>query len=69
MGNPTILMMVFMVAMIVFMPQMMKNMDPEQLEEMKKQSVLNQSGIDPSDPTKALRELWGGKKGEDDEDE
>jgi hypothetical protein len=47
----------------------MNNMDPEQLEEMKKQSILNQRGIDPSDPTKALRELWGGGKKDDDDDE
>ena len=68
MGNPTMLMMVFMVGAIVFLPQMMKNMDPEQLEEMKKQSMLNQGSMDPNDPTKALREMWGGKKDDDDDE-
>jgi len=70
MGNPTMIMMAFMMGMIFFVPQMMKNMDPEQLKEMQEQSMLNQAGVDPNDPMKALMGMFGsGGKKDDDDDE
>jgi len=57
--NPMVLMALFSVAMMVIMPQMMKGLDPEQKQQMKKQMEMQ------SDPQKMLSSLWGdisGKK-------
>lgn len=51
--NPMVLIMIFSVGMMVVMPQMMQNLDPEQKEQMKKQMEMQ------SDPTKMLSALWG----------
>mmetsp|Transcript_2488 Transcript_2488/g.2701 ORF Transcript_2488/g.2701 Transcript_2488/m.2701 type:complete len:232 (-) Transcript_2488:143-838(-) len=56
--NPMVLMMVFSIGMMVIMPSMMSNMDPEQKEQMKKQMEMQ------SDPSKMLSQLWGDLKGE-----
>lgn len=55
--NPMVLIMIFSVGMMIVMPQMMNNLDPEQKEQMKKQMEMQQ------DPTKMLSQLWGEMKG------
>eukprot|EP00593_Proboscia_inermis_P003915 CAMPEP_0171324314 /NCGR_PEP_ID=MMETSP0816-20121228/116106_1 /TAXON_ID=420281 /ORGANISM="Proboscia inermis, Strain CCAP1064/1" /LENGTH=232 /DNA_ID=CAMNT_0011823207 /DNA_START=410 /DNA_END=1108 /DNA_ORIENTATION=- len=51
--NPMLIMMLFSVGLMFFMPKMMENLDDEQKEQMQKQMELQ------SDPTKMLSSLWG----------
>jgi len=60
--NPMILMMIFSVGMMVLMPKMMSDLDPEQKEQMKKQMEMQQ------DPSKMLSQLWGDLKGGNNDD-
>jgi len=55
--NPMILVMIFSIGMMVVMPQMMKNLDPEQKEQMKKQMEMQ------SNPTEMLSQMWGEMSG------
>jgi hypothetical protein len=55
--NPMVLLMLFSVVMMVVMPGMMNNLDPEQKEQMKKQMEMQQ------DPTKMLSSLWSDLSG------
>jgi hypothetical protein len=64
-SNPMVLMMLFSLLMVVGMPYLMKNMSPEELEEIKKQSALSGGG----DPMKQLSKLMGMKSGNDEEEE
>jgi hypothetical protein len=64
-SNPMVLMMLFSLVMVVGMPYLMKNMSPEELEEIKKQSALGGGG----DPMKQLSKLMGMKSGNDEEEE
>ena len=50
--NPMMLMMLFSVGMMVLMPKMMENLDPEEREKMQKQMAAQQ------DPSKMLSNLW-----------
>ena len=64
MGNPMALMMIFSVAVVVGMPMLMKNMDPEELKAMQQRHTL-----DPSeDPTKLMKS-WMGLEQKDEDDE
>ena len=56
-ANPTMLMVVFSVAVIVGFPMMLKNIDPEELKEMQKKSVMNNP--DMQDPMKAMSKMFG----------
>lgn len=62
--NPMSYMMVVTVAVVVFMPKMMANMDKDQLKEMQEQ-------MEGNDPQAMLQNLLGGgaagKKGKDDD--
>lgn len=51
--NPMVLMMLFSVFLMVAMPTMMENLDPEQKEQMQRQMEMQQ------DPSKMLSQLWG----------
>lgn len=48
-----LIMMLFSVGLMFFMPKMMENLDEEQKEQMQRQMELQ------SDPTKMLSSLWG----------
>lgn len=65
MANPMILMMLFSLLMVIGMPMLMKNLTPEELEEMQKNSLA------AGDPMQKLTQLMGGapKKAIDDDDE
>ena len=64
MGNPMALMALFSIAVVVGMPYMMKNMDPEELKAMQQRHSL-----DPSeDPTKMMKSWMGLEEKDDDED-
>lgn len=56
--NPMILMMVFSVGVMYFMPQMMEGLDPEEKARMKKQMEMQQ------DPSKMISSLWEGFSGQ-----
>jgi ER membrane protein complex subunit 7 len=56
--NPMILMMVFSVGIMYFMPQMMEGLDPEEKARMKKQMEMQQ------DPSKMISSLWEGLSGQ-----
>jgi ER membrane protein complex subunit 7 len=55
--NPMILMMVFSVGIMYFMPTMMEGLDPEEKARMKKQMEMQQ------DPSKMISSLWEGFSG------
>jgi hypothetical protein len=59
--NPMVIMMIFSVGLMVVMPQMMQNLDPEQKEQMRKQMEVQQ------DPSKMLNQLWGDFSGKKEE--
>lgn len=61
--NPMVLMMVVSIGMMVLMPYMMQNLDPEQKEQMKKQMEMQQ------DPSKMLSQMWGELSGKSIADE
>lgn len=65
MGNPMMIMMLFSLVMVIGMPMLLKNMSPEELEEIKKQSAGK------GDPMKELSKLMGmkGNTADDDDDE
>ena len=63
-GNPMALMMLFSIAVVVGMPMMMKNMDPEELKAMQERSALN-----PSEDPAALMKKFMGMDNKDDEDD
>ena len=52
--NPMVMMMLFSVVLMLIMPKMMENLDPEQQEQFKQRMQSNQG-----DPTKILSQLWG----------
>merc|ERR1711865_917125 len=56
-SNPMSLMMLVTMGIIFIFPQMMKNMDPEQMKEMQDQMKKQQEM--QSDPTKLWGELMG----------
>lgn len=59
--NPMMLMGLFMVAVMFFMPKMMENMDPEQMREMQAEMAKNQA-----DPQEVWNKLFGSKDDDDD---
>lgn len=61
--NPMILMMLLSLAMVVGMPMLLKNMSPEELEEMKRQSAAK------GDPMKEFSKLMGMKQAANDDDD
>lgn len=61
--NPMVLLMGVSVIMMVIMPKMMENLDPEQKEQMKKQMEMQQ------DPSKMLGQLWGELSGAPDSEQ
>ena len=63
-GNPMALMMLFSVGIVVGMPMMMKNMDPEELKAMQERSSLN-----PAEDPAALMKKFMGMDTKDDEDD
>ena len=58
--NPMVIMMIFSVGLMLLMPHMMQNLDPEQKEQMRKQMEAQQ------DPSKMLNQLWGDISGQKD---
>jgi hypothetical protein len=62
-GNPMIIIMLFSLVMFAVFPNMLANMSPEDLKELKKSA--NNSG----DPMKELTKLMGGQVAKDDDDE
>lgn len=56
-ANPMLLMMLFSVGMMFFMPKMMEGLEPEERERMQKQMASQQ------DPTKMLSNLWSDLQG------
>jgi hypothetical protein len=52
--NPMVLMMLFSVGMMYFMPKMMEGLDPEEKARMKKQMEAQ------NDPTKMFSQMFGG---------
>ena len=56
--NPMAIMMLVTMGIIFIFPQMMKNMDPEQMKEMQEQMQKQQAM--QSDPSKIWSELMGG---------
>lgn len=63
MANPMMIMMLFSLVMVVGMPMLMKNMSPEELEEIQKNSLTG------GDPMQKLSKLMGGGKVAEDDDE
>ena len=63
-GNPMALMMIFSVAVVVGMPMMMKNIDPEELKAMQERSALN-----PNEDPATLMKKFMGMDNKDDEDD
>lgn len=61
--NPMILMMLFTVGLMYFMPKMMEGLEPEERERMQKQMEMQQN------PTKMIGELFGGMGGGEPEPE
>ena len=59
--HPMILMMVPMMLIMVCLPKMMDNMDPEEKERMRKQ-------MQNEDPREMLNKLWGNSNADSDED-
>jgi len=55
--NPMVLMMIFGIFLMLIMPSMMENLDPEQKEQMQRQMEMQ------SDPSKMLNQLWGDLSG------
>jgi len=53
-NNPMFMMMLFSVVLMLMMPKMLENLDPEQQEQFKQRMQSNQG-----DPTKLLSQLWG----------
>jgi hypothetical protein len=52
--NPMVMMMLFSVVLMLMMPKMLDNLDPEQQEQFKQRMQSNQG-----DPSKLLSQLWG----------
>ena len=61
--NPMMLMLLFTGAVVVLMPKMMDNMDPEEMKKMQEQMGAAQ------DPASMLKNLFGGGGGDDDDDD
>lgn len=64
-ANPMMIMMLFSLVMVVAMPMLMKNLSPEELEEIQKNSLAS------GDPMQKLTKLMSGgqQKDADDDDE
>lgn len=64
-ANPMMLMMLFSLVMVVAMPMLMKNLSPEELEEIQKNSLAS------GDPMQKISKLMSGnqKDGADDDDD
>ncbi len=66
-GNPMALMVIFSLAVVVFMPMMLNNMDPEELKQLQQQNAMAGGG----DPMATLQNLLSGqapKPANDDDD-
>lgn len=64
MGNPMMIMMLFFLVVVSYLPNILKGIPPEELEEMTKQSG---QGGDPMEQMKKLMGMGGGAKDDDDD--
>lgn len=67
-GNPMALIMIFSVFMVIGMPMMMKNIDPEELKKMQKESILG-AHAGGQDPMKELGQMFGMAPKTDEDDD
>lgn len=66
-GNPMMIMMVVMGAVVFLFPKMLAGMDKEELDKMMAEQKA--AGMDTQDPMKMLQQMMGGKKKDDSDDE
>ena len=66
-GNPMMILMVVMGAVVVLFPKLLAGMDKEELEKIMEEQ--KKAGMDAQDPMKMLQQMMGGKKKDDSDDE